>query len=132
MEDVTSKDHDLLIQINTKLERVIYDVQELKSDTIKRVSALEEEKENKIDVRRAFTESEKISQDHETRLRGVEREQDDFKGRYAIIAALAVIILSGFVSWLVNVITGNYKTEGVQTTITTQNVPLINTTSSKQ
>jgi hypothetical protein len=65
-------DHDLLIQINTKLERVITDVKELKDNVADRVSALEMEKFNKADANQAISDGNKIHDDHEKRLRYLE------------------------------------------------------------
>lgn len=129
MDNANPKDHDLLIQIDTKLGRVIYDVQELKDDTVKRISNLEEEKENKTDVARLQVEANKLHLDHETRLRLIEHEQDNFKGKYAIIAGITVIILSAIVSWAFSML-NIPRTTGIQTTITSQTVPVITTTTS--
>ncbi|HKF48320.1 MAG TPA: hypothetical protein VKB38_13240 [Terracidiphilus sp.] len=43
-------DHDLLIQIATKLDRAILDIKELKDNTTTRVAALEQEKANQADL----------------------------------------------------------------------------------
>ena len=48
MEQVN--DHDLLIKIDTKLERVILDVQELKDNVASRVTTLEQEKADRQDA----------------------------------------------------------------------------------
>lgn len=45
----TENDHDLLIQIATKLDRAILDIKDLKDDTTRRVSTLEEEKVSQKD-----------------------------------------------------------------------------------
>jgi hypothetical protein len=63
-------DHDLLIslkaEVTTKLDRVIEDVKELKDNVAKRVTDLENEKVNK-------TEFDEVRDDHEARLRFIER-----------------------------------------------------------
>jgi hypothetical protein len=46
---MNDNDHDLLIQIATKLDRALVDIKELKDNTTARVTALEEEKVNKTD-----------------------------------------------------------------------------------
>lgn len=38
---MTEQDHDLLIEINTKLERALIDIKDLKDDTSQRVHTLE-------------------------------------------------------------------------------------------
>lgn len=38
---MTEQDHDLLIQINTKLERALVDIKDLKDDTGRRVMMIE-------------------------------------------------------------------------------------------
>lgn len=45
-------DHDLLIQIDTKLERALVDIKELKDGTTARISALENDKASKSEVGR--------------------------------------------------------------------------------
>lgn len=45
-------DHDLLIRIETKLERVIQDVNDIKTNTVGRVETLELRKAEKTDVKK--------------------------------------------------------------------------------
>lgn len=59
-------DHDLLIQIGTKLDRAILDIKELKDNTTARVTVLEDEKVNRVDYDARIN-------DHEKRLRRLER-----------------------------------------------------------
>ena len=69
----TQNDHDLLIQIATKLDRAILDIKELKDNTTARVTALEEEKLNQKDFRAARYDDQVFRADHEKRLRRLER-----------------------------------------------------------
>jgi N12 class adenine-specific DNA methylase len=46
-----SGDHDLLIQIATKMDRAISDIKDLKDNTTARVTSLEEEKVNERDFK---------------------------------------------------------------------------------
>lgn len=66
-------DHDLLIELNTKMAGLIQDVRELKDNTTKRVDALELEKEDKTEISRLLTEANKIHDNHEKRLTWLER-----------------------------------------------------------
>lgn len=66
-------DHDLLIQINTKVERVISDVKEIRDNTTSRVDALESEKLDKVEAAKAIVAHEKIHDDFEKRLKWLER-----------------------------------------------------------
>lgn len=38
---MTDQDHDLLVQIHTKLERALIDIKELKDDTVNRIDRVE-------------------------------------------------------------------------------------------
>lgn len=44
-----NKDHDLLIEIKTKLDRVISDVAEVKTNSINRIESLENNKADKVE-----------------------------------------------------------------------------------
>lgn len=70
----STKDHDLLIEIKTKLDRVISDVAEVKTNSINRIEALEL---NKLNI----TEFEKL-------LRRVEWLEKIAYGALAILGAL--------------------------------------------
>lgn len=67
------QDHDLLIQINTKLERVITDVKELKDNVAARVAALEQEKINKEEVKNLNDAAQVVHKDLGDRVRILER-----------------------------------------------------------
>jgi hypothetical protein len=81
-----SGDHDLLIQIATKLDRAILDIKELKDGTTERVSALEEEKVSVKEYEENKTNNDLKLEDHEARLR--------FGEKYIWIALGALAILN--------------------------------------
>jgi hypothetical protein len=85
MEQSNQPDHDLLIQINTKLERVILDVKELNDNTTLRVTHLEDEKVDKKEFQRS-------EDDKERRLRALEKWRWGLVGAFAIITALISLI----------------------------------------
>jgi hypothetical protein len=62
MGQMPMQDHDLLIEVNTKLDRVILDVKELNNNTNQRVTDLEHHKADRTEI-----------EDHEVRLRRLER-----------------------------------------------------------
>lgn len=92
-------DHDLLIELRTEMRGVRTDVKDLRDNTSKRVDALENEKMNRDEVMRLKADADKIHDDHEERLRGLEKDNDNFKGKYAIVGGIIVIIVSALVSW---------------------------------
>jgi hypothetical protein len=67
------KDHDLLISMNVKLDRVITDVRDLNDSTARRVSSLEQEKLDKVEADRLLKEEEKVHANHGKRIRFLER-----------------------------------------------------------
>jgi hypothetical protein len=54
-------DHDLLIKIETKLDRAIVDIKDLKDNTTARVTALEEEKASQKDLATTQDDLKKLS-----------------------------------------------------------------------
>jgi hypothetical protein len=96
---IKQTDHDLLIELRTEMRAVRDDIKDLKENTSKRVDILETEKMNKDEVYRLKTDADKLHLDFEDRIRVLEQEQDNFKGRYVIIATVAMIIISALVSW---------------------------------
>jgi len=70
---MNENDHDLLIQIGTKLDRAILDIKELKDNTTSRVTALESEKLNWRDFVERRKNADMLHGDHEKRLRRLER-----------------------------------------------------------
>lgn len=84
------KDHDLLIQIDTKLERVIIDVKELRDNTVARVNHLEDSKIDKEEVLRLKNEADQVHKDFETRIRRLER----YGAIGATLLAVAQVVLN--------------------------------------
>lgn len=66
-------DRDLLIEIKTKLDRAINDINELKDNTAHRVDNLENTKLEKNEFYRIQSEMNLIDKDFELRLRRLER-----------------------------------------------------------
>ena len=95
----TGKDHDLLIEINTKLERAIQDLGELKNTVYKRVDTLEQQKLDKEESNRLVLEANIFRDDHETRIRRVERW-----GLVACGVVLAVQIIPSVISDVLSIL----------------------------
>ncbi len=70
---INAEDHNLLLRIDTKVERVISDVAELRNNFSNRVDALEREKENQRDALERHAKQETINLDKELRLRRLEQ-----------------------------------------------------------
>jgi len=104
MENTNHKqeDHDLLIELRTEMKALRQDVKDLKDNTSKRVDALELEKVDKLEVTRLKGDVDKIHDDHEIRLRAVEKSWENFTGKWAILAVLGTIVLSALVSLIVS------------------------------
>lgn len=92
-------DHDLLIELRTEMRGVRSDVKDLRDNTTKRVDDLENDKANRDEMMNLKRDADKIHDDHETRLRNLEKDNDNFKGKYAIVGGIIVIIVSALVSW---------------------------------
>jgi len=95
-------DHDLLIELRTEMRGVRQDVKDLRDNTAKRVDDLENQKMNREEVLRLKEDADKIHNDHEERIRALEKDNDNFKGKYVVIGGLAMIIISALVSWAVS------------------------------
>jgi hypothetical protein len=89
-------DHDLLIEINTKLERAIKDIAEIKDTTADRVNALEQEKLDKAEAARLKEEADTVHQDHEIRLRAIEKKIWTAAGATAIASTGVATIINQF------------------------------------
>ena len=87
-------DHDLLLRIDTKVERVIHDVAQLNDNYSSRIEALEH---NKL----SDDEYEKGHVDHESRLRTVEKFQENMIGKFGVLAAGISIVIAGIINWIV-------------------------------
>jgi hypothetical protein len=66
-------DHDLLIELRTKMNSIIGDLKELKDGLHLRVGSLETEKADHKRVDELSREADKIHVDHEKRIRFIER-----------------------------------------------------------
>ena len=87
-------DHDLLLRIDTKVERVIHDVAQLNDNYSGRIEALEHNKLSDEDYKSGHI-------DHESRLRAVEKFQDNMIGRLGVLAAGISLLVAGIVNWIV-------------------------------
>lgn len=77
-------EHDLLVTIHSQVGRALTDIKDVKDDikslrdnVSDRVSQLESSKVNKLDLDAAKIVADKIHQDHEDRLRAVEKQADE-------------------------------------------------------
>lgn len=86
-------DHDLLLKIDTKVERVIVDVQKLSDNFAHRIDLLETDKVSKSDY-------EKIQTDYENRMRITEKFQDNLIGKMSIITIIISFIVAFIAAWL--------------------------------
>jgi hypothetical protein len=66
-------DHDLLIALDVKVERVLLDLKELKDNFASRIDSLEQNKIDKFEFKVLKDEADLLQQDHERRLRRLER-----------------------------------------------------------
>jgi hypothetical protein len=87
-DQLPPNDHDLLITVDTKLEILIREVKELKDNTTKRVETLEHEKLDKAEAQRLLKEAEKLHNDHESRIRRLERYGSAAIGALALLEFL--------------------------------------------
>ena len=88
-----SGDHDLLLRIDTKVERVIVDVAKINDNFANRIDALEREKISKADF-------DKQVADHEDRLRITEKFQENLMGKLSIMTAAISVGVTFIVSWI--------------------------------
>lgn len=75
-------DHDLLIELRTEMRGMRADIKDIKEGTTARLTALEN---NKMDK----TDSDKVSEDFETRLRFIERY---VWGAIAVLGAAEILV----------------------------------------
>lgn len=83
------ENHSLLIEIKTKLERVITDVAKLNDTLVSDIAKLQIEKQDKYEAQRIQSELEKVQGDHESRIRS--NEQWKWKTIGIIVAINAII-----------------------------------------
>lgn len=82
-----ASDHDLLIVLHTKLDRALQDIERLGNGLSDKLKDLEHTKANKVDVETAQRAADKVHEDHERRLRRLE------KYVWLAIGALAILEL---------------------------------------
>ena len=70
---MTPTDHDLLIELHTRVLELRDDIKEIKDDMKLRIDKLETEKLDSAEATRLLTDSVKIHDDHEKRIRRLER-----------------------------------------------------------
>lgn len=68
-----SDDHDLLVELRTKMEGIEKAITDLNINTVSRINKLESEKMDRTEANRLQSEAMSVHQDHETRLRFIER-----------------------------------------------------------
>ena len=93
-------DRDLLIRLNTQVERLIDDVSKLGDKYSGRINNLEEKKTDKDYM-------DKVTEDFEQRHRQSEKFQDNLIGKLSIVAgiiALVVTLLTTFLTSLISTI----------------------------
>ena len=100
-------DHDAIVTLVSEMRQLRVEVKDIKTDikavqenVANRVSDLEQEKIDKVEAMRLFDANEKVHIDHEERLRELKTFKDDLKGKYAILAIVASVIISIIVSFL--------------------------------
>lgn len=66
-------DHDLLIELRTEMKGVRSDIKEFNDDTKERLASLQEKKLDKDEFNKFFLDDVKQNDDHERRIRFLER-----------------------------------------------------------
>ena len=94
-----SVDHDLLLRIDTKVERVINDVAKLNDNYSGRIEALEHSKQDGLDY-------EKGHLDHEGRLRDIEKFRENLTGKLSILAGGISMVVTLIFSLLIKKVGG--------------------------
>lgn len=107
-------EHDLLVTIHGQVGRALTDIKDVKDDVKElkdgvtdRISRLEENKINKIDIANMQLMDDKIHLDFETRLRVVEKQSDETNTQisttsktWGIVATILTLLLAGFSIYL--------------------------------
>ena len=98
-------DHDAIVTLISETRQLRVEVKDIKGDikavqenVANRVSDLEQEKIDRVEALRLFEANEKVQEDHEIRLRELKTFKDDLKGKYAILAIVAMTLVSIIVS----------------------------------
>lgn len=99
--DQARKDHDLLIELCTEVRGMRIDIQNLTTNLSSRVTSLEQDKQARSDSEKRYIASDRIHNDHETRLRTLEKESEDHmlvkKVVYGAVGLILVAVLSAIV-----------------------------------
>ncbi len=69
----SAQNYELLIRLDEQMKNLAKDVRELNNTTGQRISVLDAVKYNKEEAIRTFAEVEKVTGDHEVRIRKVEK-----------------------------------------------------------
>ena len=93
-ETAKTLDHDLLIAVNTKLERVIADIRELKDNVAQRVSVLEQDKLDKTEASRIYGEHEVLHEKLDSRVTQLEGYKSKAMGALVIIQLVLGFIMT--------------------------------------
>jgi len=95
------KDHDLLIELCTEVRGMREDIKALTQNLSSRVTSLEQDKQARSDSEKRYQLSDKIHNDHETRIRTMEKESEDHilvkKVVYGAVGLILVAVLSAIV-----------------------------------
>lgn len=107
---LTMNDHDLLVVLHTKLERVLVDLKEVKDNTVGRISVLEATKLDKTEAesmtKKAIAAADEIHEDHETRIRSLEKSQSGLSEQLSVLSTRiatygsAALIILGIIQFL--------------------------------
>lgn len=107
-------EHDLLVTIHGQVGRALTDIKDVKDDIksmreniSERVAKLEETKVGKKDMQDMQANADKIHDDHEDRLRAVEKQSDDTATSistswkaWSVIATVLTLLLAGLSIYL--------------------------------
>ena len=90
-QTLNMSDHDLLIVVHTKMDRVQGDIREIKDNLSGRIAMLEAHKLDKIEAEKilksALEQAEGIHKDHEIRIRGHEKALEDVDKKIDVVVA---------------------------------------------
>lgn len=98
-------DHDLLIQIGTKLDRALLDIKELKDNLASRVGELETEKMDKAEAERLFSDVQTVHEDHEKRIRTIEVKHTEYNTKlrtWGTVIGVAATVAGFLLNFVVN------------------------------
>jgi len=70
---LNTEERDLLIELRTEMRAVRIDIKQLSDNTTARLAVVEATKLDKEDAERMMKESDKLHEDHENRLRFIEK-----------------------------------------------------------